>query len=112
MVDNDNDVDDDMTRYWHLSRFQFLDILGESNPHPPSSIVERWHLGAQLIVFVSMLTSIGIGILVFGKFIMFNCLDTHKKHATVAITKDGNGRDSLQLMTMKPRGAVTVFIYK
>ena len=44
-----------------------VEILGESNHHPPSSIAGKWHLGAQLILFVSMLTSVGIGILVFGK---------------------------------------------
>ena len=44
-----------------------VEILGESNHHPPSSIAVKWHLGAQLILFVSMLTSVGIGILVFGK---------------------------------------------
>ncbi|XP_028393128.1 transmembrane protein 163-like [Dendronephthya gigantea] len=41
------------------------DILGENNHHPPSSIAVKWHLGAQLILFISMLTSVGIGILVF-----------------------------------------------
>ncbi|XP_046860555.1 transmembrane protein 163-like isoform X2 [Xenia sp. Carnegie-2017] len=41
------------------------DIIGNSNNNPPSSVAVRWHLGAQLILFVSMLTSVGIGIFVF-----------------------------------------------
>ena len=56
----------DLRKEMYLMNLYILDILGESNHHPPSSIKERWHLGAQLILFVSMLTSVGIGSLVFG----------------------------------------------